>query len=217
MNRILTIIVAVGLFLVGCGTVEEAPVAQSADKVRPLTESNLAPRVTLRDTDDRPVRLEDLLERQRTVLVFYRGGWCMFCTRQLADMQTAMPRLKELGFQIIAVAPDRPAKLRESLDKHRLGYTLLSDSDMEAAREFGVAFRLDDDTFVLYRDRYKIDIEDDSGREHHLLPVPTVYIIDIDRRIHWSHSDPDYKNRPSAETVIDEAEKLVRRGRLRRS
>ena len=48
------------------------------------------------------------------------------------------------GVQLIAITPDRPEKLRESIEKHKLAFRLLSDSQMLAAQAFGVASQLDE-------------------------------------------------------------------------
>jgi len=37
-----------------------------------------------------PVRLSDINKEGPVVLVFYRGGWCMYCNMQLQALQTAL-------------------------------------------------------------------------------------------------------------------------------
>lgn len=100
----------------------------------------------------------------------------------------------DLGYQILAVSADKPANLQPTVDRHSLGYTLLSDADLEAAKAFGLAFRLDQATL----DRYKtfgIDLEEVSGHEHHSLPVPAVFIFDSEGRVAFEYVNPDYRVR----------------------
>ncbi len=118
------------------------------------------------------------------------------------------PDLRELGFRIVAVSPDRPAKLVQSKRKHDLGYTLLSDSDAEAARAYGIAFRVDASTVDRYKG-YGIDLEDASGRDHHVLPVPSVFLVGSDGRIAWRYSNPDYKVRPDNEELLAAARRVA--------
>ena len=78
------------------------------------------------------------------------------------------------------MSPDRPEKLKGPAEKHKLKYRLLSDSEMIAAKALGIAFRVDDATVNKYKTDYGIDLEADSGQKHHLLPVPSVFLVGRD-------------------------------------
>ena len=52
-----------------------AEVPDSAEKVTPLLIGATAPDATLATPEGDDVSLKDLLAKQRSVLVFYRGGW----------------------------------------------------------------------------------------------------------------------------------------------
>ena len=60
--------------------------------------------------------------------------------------------------QLFAISPDQPSKLKETIDKHQMGFTLLSDSDMAAARGFGIAYRLDEATLAKLKTS-RMDVE----------------------------------------------------------
>ncbi len=169
-------------------------VASSAQEIRPLLIGAAVPDVTLRTTEGKVVALRDAVAKQPTVLIFYRGGWCPYCNRHLGQLQTAESELLKLGYQILAVSPDRPAKLAEGVEKGKQTHTLLSDASMNAAKGFGIAFRVDDATLEKYKG-YNIDIEEASGETHHLLPVPTVFIVGVDGRVNFVYANPDYKVR----------------------
>jgi peroxiredoxin len=47
-------------------------------------------------------------------------------------------KVVESGYQLIAISPDMPEKVRESIAKHELNFRLLSDSRMVGARALGV-------------------------------------------------------------------------------
>ena len=106
-----------------------------------------------------------------------------------------------MGYQIIAVSPDRPDRLKESVEKHQLNYVLASDSPMEAARAFGVAFQVDVETVERYR-QVGVDLEEVSGEKHHLLPVPSVFIIGTEGIIRFQYVNPDYRVRLSADILL---------------
>ena len=189
-------------------TLAEAPalamLPDDASAVSPLGVGDRAPAATLRDLDGRNVNLADRYRAQPTVLVFYRGGWCPYCTRHLAELALVEDDLRELGYRIIAVSPDRPEKLRDSLDDTELGYELLSDSRVVLASAFGVAFRLDDGTVRQYSG-FGIDLTDASGESHQVLPVPAVFIIDQGGIIRYTHHDANYRERLSGSELLEAA------------
>ena len=180
----------------------QGPVAKSAADAKPIAVGAMAPDARLLAIDGKAVRLHDVLGGKPTVLIFYRGGWCPFCNRHLADVQTVAGDIKDRGYQIVAVTPDSPAELTKTLNRHDLTYTLLSDTDSQAMRQYGVAFRLDDPTFNLYKDKYHIDLERSSGNKRHILPVPSVFVVDAAGKIIFAHSNPDYKVRMKGSEII---------------
>jgi peroxiredoxin len=169
-------------------------VAQSAQEIRPLLVGAKAPALSLKTVKGQSFDLNTAIAKRPSLLVFYRGGWCMYCNTQLGQLVQVQERIKQLGFQIIGISPDRPEKLAESIDKHRMAYTLLSDSTMAAAKAFGIAFRLDDATLAKYAE-YGIDLDDASGQSHHLLPVPSIFVVDTNGTIKFQYVNPDYKIR----------------------
>ncbi|HDZ22147.1 hypothetical protein LCGC14_0302100 [marine sediment metagenome] len=175
-----------------------------ARKVQPLGKGDQAPVAILRLPDGQEVDLATLYNQKPSVLIFYRGGWCPYCNTHLAQIATAEPELLAMGYQVLAISPDRPEELSKTLDKHHLTYQLLSDSDVVLARAFGLVFRVDDPTLEKYRG-FGIDLEQASGRAHHLLPVPAVYIVDTQGIIQFAHWDPDYKKRLEPEALLKAA------------
>lgn len=187
---------------------DELPaVVASATEAKPLKAGVEAPNAKLVNLDGDETLLKDVLKGKKTVLIFYRGGWCPYCNTYLQELAQMEAEIRNKGFQIIAVSPDSPSELKKTMDKVEPSYTILSDSSAEAMRRFGVAFRLDDETFTMYRDRFGIDLEASSGQQHHILPVPSVFVIDASGKITFSHSNPDYKVRLSGEELIKAIEK----------
>jgi peroxiredoxin len=116
------------------------------------------------------------------------------------------PDLKAMGYRVVAISPDRPAKLRETAGKLKLDYTLLSDAPADAVRAYGLGFTLDQETREKYKG-YGISLEEASGYEHHILPVPAVYLIGTDGIVDFVHYDPNYKKRLSPDELLAEARK----------
>lgn len=183
------------LVLLLVSSLADAALATDPKHVRVLPAGIAAPDAALLDIDGEKTRLSSLLNGKPTLLVFYRGGWCPFCNLQLSALRKLKPLLSEKGFQLLAVSPDRPEALRESLDKHELDYTLASDSSSALMQAFGIGFQLDAETLIKYQE-YGIDLEVASGGEkHHALPVPSVFVIDAAGIIQFAYSNPDYRTR----------------------
>ena len=163
------------------------------------------PPVYVRALAGEKIALLRALERQPAVLVFYRGGWCPYCSGHLGQLKKAEPEIAARGYRIFAISADRPEKLRESVAEldiaEDVSYTLLSDAPLDAARAFGIAFQVDAETVSLYR-RAGIDLEEASGETHHGLPVPSVFVVDAEGVIRFTHSNPDYKVRLAPEKLI---------------
>lgn len=108
---------------------------------------------------------------------------------------------------MIALSPDLPKNLQQSRKAEGLGYTLYSDSAMNAARAFGIAFQLSKATVLQYR-TFGIDLEAAAGRDHYQLPVPSVFLVEPGGQVGWVYSNPDYKVRPENDALLDAAKRL---------
>lgn len=168
--------------------------AMSAEEVNPVLISSTIPDVSVKNTDGENLNLRDIVKDQPTIFVFYRGGWCPYCNSHLADLKKIEDDLSKEGYKVYAISADRPELLKETMAKNELSYTLLSDAPMTAAKAFGIAFKMDDKTVERYKS-FDIDIEKDSGYDHHLLPAPAVFLVDQEGTIKFSYVNPNYKER----------------------
>ncbi|MBX3118599.1 MAG: AhpC/TSA family protein [Fimbriimonadaceae bacterium] len=184
-------------------------VAASASEVKPIKVGTAVPDSSVLTLDKKETTFKKVLNGKPAVVIFYRGGWCPFCNRHLSDLMTVEADLRKLGFQVIAVTPDTPDELSKTMEKDKLNYTLVSDSKAELIKKFGIAFRVDDKTFTMYRDQYKIDLEKSSGGQtHHILPVPAVFLIDAKGTIQFVSTNPDYKVRMKGADILEAAQKM---------
>lgn len=184
-------------------------VPDKAEDVRPVLVGQPLPTIVLRTPNAVSFDLNAAIAEKPAALIFYRGGWCPYCNAHLSELQSIESQIVEAGFQIVAISPDRPEKLRISAEEHGLKYRLLSDSKMTAAAALGIAFRVDDATVEKYRTEYGIDLEGDSGQTHHLLPVPSVFLVDTEGVIRFSHVNPDYKTRIETDVLLEAAKTVT--------
>jgi len=128
----------------------------------------------------------------------------------LAELAKVKGELRERGIDILALSPDRPELVKRNQDNSAFDYRLLSDNDMEAALAFGIAFQVEEELVRMYKENHSIDLEADSGRNHHLLPHPAVYLVDSEGVVRYAHVNPDYRDRLSAEEILQAAKVLNR-------
>jgi peroxiredoxin len=174
---------------------------ESAELVQPLLIGMKAPDFTVRDVEGQAFVFDPETQTKPVVLTFFRGGWCPYCNLHLSEMRLAEKQLKEMGFNIWFISIDKPEMLLESLDDPNIGYTIYSDSSLDATRAFGLAFRVDDELNKRYLS-YDIDLERASGEDHHVLPAPATYIIGADGIINFAYINPDYKVRLHPDVLL---------------
>lgn len=183
--------------------------AQAQTNSTPLKVGDAIPDVTLRTEENKEVSLRKLVSEKPTVLIFYRGGWCPFCNRHLQSLAGIEDDLNKAGAQLLAVSMDQPSKLKETPDRDKLHYRLLSDSDAAAAKAFGIAFKVDDATVEKYKG-YGINLDAASGNDHHILPHPAVFVADTSGKIRFAHVNPDYKVRLEPKKILEAAQAASR-------
>ena len=206
MNRFFLIILLFAL-IVSCTSNEEtAP--SSAENINPLLIGQQIPDVILKNASGMDVDLHKLVSEQKSLILFYRGGWCPFCNSQLSQISNIEDELYNKDVQIIAISPDRPQFLEDSLTDQELGYTLLSDSDMSVSKKFGIAFKVDPAEVASLKEN-NMDIEQRSGHYHHLLPVPAIFLVDTDGTIHFQYVNPDYKVRAGDKVLLAAVDELI--------
>jgi peroxiredoxin len=184
-------------------------VAESAEAVHPLQPGATAPAMKLMATDGSMVDLGAAFAARPTILVFYRGSWCPFCSKQLAALGETQAELQQLGYQIVAVSPDTAEGLKTMAGKNHLTYQLLSDHGMAASAAYGVAFKLSPETEKAYRN-YGVTLTPLPEGEGHWLPVPAVFIIDRASRIRFVYSNPDYKIRLKTSDLVAAAKAALK-------
>ncbi len=183
--------------------------AQSAEEICPLKVGAHIPDITLPSFEGELVNLLAEIASKPTIVIFYRGGWCIYCNTQMKSLKSIEKDLLALGYQLIAISPDRPEKLRETVDRYELHYTLLSDSKAAAAQAFGLAFRVSDETLQRYK-ASNIDLEEASGEQHHLLPVPAAFVVGTDGVIRFSYVNPNYRVRIDPAVVLAAAKAALK-------
>jgi peroxiredoxin len=151
------------------------------------------------------VRLGDYWRCGPLVLVFFRGGWCSYCTLTLRDWQRCHPALLQLGATLLAISPQSPEKSQATPVENGLGFPLLSDTDLSVASAFGIAFTVPPE-LVEYFAEIGTDIPVLNGNGLWALPVPATYVIDTRGVIRYADVEPDYRKRADPASALSALE-----------
>lgn len=176
-------------------------IAESAERVSPLLPGLTVPNIELKDQYGKTVSLTERFKEKTTVLIVYRGGWCPYCSKQLASIQKIEKELADLNAQLIAVSPDSPEKLAETKITAP-SYQLLSDDSLTLAQTLGLAFYLDDKTAKIYRNKLGVNFVSLKGEAKVALPVPAVFVIDTNGLVHFQYANPNYKVRLTEDLLL---------------
>lgn len=174
---------------------------KAQEKPEGLFIGSKAPDFKAKDQDGKDVRLKDLLKKGKVVLVFYRGYWCPYCNRELSRLQDSLSLIQEKGATVVAVSPEKPELIKQTVEKTKAAYPVIYDEGMKIMKGYEVEYELEETTLARYRSS-GLDIEKNNGTNGKYLPVPAVYIIDKESTVTYRFFDTDYKKRPSIAEIL---------------
>ncbi len=80
----------------------------------------------------------DDLRGQPAVILFVRGNWCPFCTRQVADLTKYYRQIDELGARLILVTPKPQETTRRVAEFFEFDFEFWLDPDLAIGRTVGL-------------------------------------------------------------------------------
>lgn len=167
-----------------------APTAASGDDMAAtsmkLKVGDHIPDVSLSDQNGHQVRLRDT-GGNPTVLVFYRGYWCPYCARHLADLRSLVQPGENVRLLGVSIDPPETTKaFAEKIGndgKGPVSFPILSDPGHKVIDMFGIR-----------------NVEHD-GERFEGIPYPAVYVVDGNGVITWAVVEFDYKKRPTNDEI----------------
>ncbi len=170
-------------------------IAETPEDISPLLVGEKVPNIKITSTEGDKISLFDIIEAQPTILLFYRGGWCPFCNVHLAAVGEKSEEINALGYQIVAISPDAPKKLNESIKEQALDYRLFSDASGALTQAMGLAHKAPDN--------YESMLSSYSdGENTSFLPAPALFILDTEGVILFEYISPNYKQRISSKMLM---------------
>ncbi len=122
-------------------------------------------------------------------------------------MQQVTGALKDLGAAICAITPQPPDINRQSIERHKLGFDLLSDHRNEYAAALGLRFELPADLKQVYLG-LGLDLAARNAEDSWTLPMPGRFVIDRAGIVRTADVDPDYRYRPEPEKTVEDVKAL---------
>ena len=189
---------------------QKKDIAESAEQVSPLMNGQYVPaEVQVTTSDGKKLSLGQVLNNKKTVLFFYRGGWCPFCNTQMGQLKKIEGQLDKLGFQLIGISTDNEQDLKKSIGKNKLNYQLLADFNSITSQAFGLAFFTSQKVTDIYL--AKMDLKNPlqknkAGDERLILPVPAIYVIDSKGLVQFNYVNPNFRVRLHEDVLLKAAE-----------
>lgn len=187
-----------------------APVKDAATapaKAPGLAVGEHAPDAKLADAAGKSVELSAIIKDGPVIVVFYRGGWCPFCTKHLAQWTHHADELKQLGVTFVAISPEKPEELAKTAEKNGLKFRMLCDTSMDAAKGFKLAFDMDEKTVTKYKG-YGMDLAKSNAIGAWTLPHPATFVIDTDGVVRYASASKDYTKRADPKEAIEAIRKM---------
>ena len=105
-----------------------------------LSVGAAAPDFTLKDQNQKEVKLSDFHGKKNVVIVFYPLDWSPICTNEHACFVNDMKRFEQLDAQVLGVSVDSVWSHKAFADKMGIHYPLLADFNPRGgvADKFGV-------------------------------------------------------------------------------
>jgi peroxiredoxin len=146
----------------------------------------------LLDVAGQPATLAQTLAGQPAVIVFYRGGWCPYCSIALRTYQAQLvPALDQRGIGLIAISPQTPDGSLSTKEAKELTFTVLSDPGNQLAGQLGILTAPSDGARAAQL-QLGLDLTQVNADGTTALPMPTVIIAGADGVIRWIDVHPDY-------------------------
>lgn len=93
------------------------------------------------------------------------------------------------------------------MEKHELGFPLLSDPGNEYAAALGLRFVVPPDVREIYQG-FGIDLEACNGDASGTLPMPARIVVDSAGVVRNVDADPDYTERPEPQKTLEDVKAL---------
>ncbi len=160
-----------------------------------LQPGQLLPEFSAENESGETVRTKDL-HGKPAVLLFVRGNWCPFCTRQVEGLSEHYKEITDLGAQLIFVTPKPLATTRRVADVFGVQFEFWLDPELKVAKQLGLVHT--DGVPGKHRDEHGVDTV-----------WPTSVVTNADGVITYVTQSRRIIDRPDPQVLLQEIRKLA--------
>jgi len=145
----------------------------------------------------------DELSGKRTLLKFFRGGWCPYCAAELVAFDSMSDELAQYDVSVIGLSKDTPEQANVHKLRDGISFELLCDPELDVIRAYG----LEHHKALGQTRNAKSNF---AGLPLGLAPftfetmaIPTTLLIDETGTIRWVDQTDDYRLRSNNQRVME--------------
>ena len=160
-----------------------------------LREGKLLPEFAALDEAGNPLNSAQL-RGTPVVMIFVRGNWCPFCSRQVKNLTAYYKNIVDLGAKLIFVTPKPQETTRRVAEFFDVDFEFWLDESLAATRELG----------LLLESGVPKDYYPEYGRD---TIWPTSLVIDAHGIIRFIELSKHIIDRPNPKTLLRELQKAI--------
>ena len=148
------------------------------------------------DEQGDPVRSVEL-HGSPTVLLFVRGNWCPFCSRQVSNLTQHYRDIIDLGAKLILITPKPLETTRRVADFFKVEFDFWLDDQLAVTQQLG----------LLQKGGVPGDYDKEYGKD---TVWPTAMVVDAAGIIRYTELSKHISDRPDPETLLGEVRKALK-------
>lgn len=111
---------------------------QNSDNMEKVTVGGRIPVFELKDQDDKIFKLDSVLGKKNLIIYFYPKDDSPGCTKEACSFRDQFEVFSDADALVIGISAQSVESHRAFAKKHRLNFTLLSDTGNKVRKQFGV-------------------------------------------------------------------------------
>ena len=167
----------------------EAEYRAEAALAHPLETGDAAPDFMLQAAGGGEHRLSDYIARGPVLLLFFRGGWCPYCTLTLRAYEEIAPDIRKLGGTILALSPQKASRAALVQESNCVSFPILVDFQNRVAEAYGVLGHAQLMTRQVFS-KLGCNIPEENNAEDWQLPRASEFLIESGGTIRMAHVSP---------------------------
>ncbi|MCB0481984.1 MAG: redoxin domain-containing protein [Flavobacteriales bacterium] len=163
-----------------------------------------APSFELKNQTGELISLEKLLEEKESLVVmFYIGSWNKYDKDYLADLQSVYPQIQNKNAELVAITRETSHFISQAISEGGLEFPICMDNEWYVISAYGCANKISSGYLPQKHKEFSKMNATHTGSKDDVIPVPATFIIGKDGKVKWTHFDPDYRQRPKVEDVLE--------------